>query len=198
MRSKTPKLLHEVCGRPMISWVVAAARAAGASKIVVVDAPGEPLKRARRRRRPASSSSRRSEPAMPAGCAGAHRARRDGRRARRRRAADHRATRSPSLARAQRETGAAATILTAVFEDPTGYGRVVRAADGSVEKIVETKGPGDATPEELKIKEINSRALRVLRRGAAAGARAGRQRQRPGRVLPAGRAAARCAAQGTW
>src|SRR5437588_8383801 len=39
MRSATPKLLHEVCGRPLIAWPVAAARAAGAEKIVVVDGP---------------------------------------------------------------------------------------------------------------------------------------------------------------
>ena len=35
MRSATPKLLHHVCGRPIIAWPVAAARAAGAGKIVV-------------------------------------------------------------------------------------------------------------------------------------------------------------------
>ncbi len=44
MRSSTPKLLHPICGRPMIGWVLAAARAAGAGKIVVVDAPGQPLR----------------------------------------------------------------------------------------------------------------------------------------------------------
>ena len=44
MRSRVPKLLHPLCGRPMIGWPVAAARAAGASRIVVVDAPGEPLR----------------------------------------------------------------------------------------------------------------------------------------------------------
>src|SRR5690242_15370272 len=43
MRSATPKLLHEVCGRAIIAWPVAAARAAGAAKIVVVDAPGRSL-----------------------------------------------------------------------------------------------------------------------------------------------------------
>ena len=48
MRSKLPKLLHPICGRPMIGWVVAAARDAGAAKIVVVDAPGEPLRAAPR------------------------------------------------------------------------------------------------------------------------------------------------------
>ena len=39
MRSATPKLLHEVCGRAMIAWPVAAARAAGAGKVIVVDGP---------------------------------------------------------------------------------------------------------------------------------------------------------------
>ena len=43
MRSKTPKLLHSICGRPMIGWVVGAARAAGASRIVVIDSPARPL-----------------------------------------------------------------------------------------------------------------------------------------------------------
>src|ERR1700759_2165986 len=43
MRSATPKLLHHVCGRAMIAWPVAAARAAGASKVVVVEGPDRPL-----------------------------------------------------------------------------------------------------------------------------------------------------------
>ena len=50
-------------------------------------------------------------------------------------------------------TSADATVLTAVFEDPVGYGRMVRNADGTVQKIVEQK---DATEEERKIREINS------------------------------------------
>ena len=46
MRSATPKLLHPLCGRPLINWTVEAARAAGASKVVVVDGPERPLDRA--------------------------------------------------------------------------------------------------------------------------------------------------------
>jgi bifunctional UDP-N-acetylglucosamine pyrophosphorylase/glucosamine-1-phosphate N-acetyltransferase len=49
--------------------------------------------------------------------------------------------------------GAAATVLTAVVENPTGYGRIVRAPDGSLLRIVEEK---DASGEERRIREINS------------------------------------------
>jgi len=51
------------------------------------------------------------------------------------------------------ETNAKATILTARAEDPTGYGRIVRNGDGFVEKIVEHK---DATEQERSIDEINT------------------------------------------
>jgi len=43
MRSRTPKVLHELCGRPMIAWPVAAALAAGAGRVIVVDGPQRPL-----------------------------------------------------------------------------------------------------------------------------------------------------------
>jgi bifunctional UDP-N-acetylglucosamine pyrophosphorylase/glucosamine-1-phosphate N-acetyltransferase len=51
-----------------------------------------------------------------------------------------------------RESGAAATLATAVIADPSGYGRIERDAHGSFRRIVEQK---DATPEQLKINEIN-------------------------------------------
>ena len=46
-----------------------------------------------------------------------------------------------------------ATIFTAEFDDPTGYGRIVRDEKGNVVGIVEHK---DATEEQRKIKEVNS------------------------------------------
>ncbi|MFD2611551.1 bifunctional UDP-N-acetylglucosamine diphosphorylase/glucosamine-1-phosphate N-acetyltransferase GlmU [Paenibacillus gansuensis] len=52
-----------------------------------------------------------------------------------------------------KERGAAATILTAEMARPQGYGRIIRAADGSVSKIVEQK---DCSPEEDRVKEINT------------------------------------------
>ena len=49
-------------------------------------------------------------------------------------------------------SAAGATMLTAKVSDPTGYGRVIRDADGGVAKIVEDR---DASPEELTVDEIN-------------------------------------------
>ncbi|ARK28445.1 bifunctional UDP-N-acetylglucosamine diphosphorylase/glucosamine-1-phosphate N-acetyltransferase GlmU [Halalkalibacter krulwichiae] len=49
--------------------------------------------------------------------------------------------------------GAKATILTAVAEDPTGYGRIIRNEEGLVSRIVEHK---DATEEERNVQEINT------------------------------------------
>ena len=46
-----------------------------------------------------------------------------------------------------------ATVVTAEVEDPSGYGRIIRDSKGQVRKIVEHR---DASPEELRIKEINS------------------------------------------
>ncbi len=51
--------------------------------------------------------------------------------------------------------GAAATILTTEELDPAGYGRIVRAGDGSVERIVETKHTEDVSDDDLAIREIN-------------------------------------------
>ena len=58
-----------------------------------------------------------------------------------------------SLIDDHRASGATATVLTAVLDDATGYGRIVREQGGSVSGIVEQK---DATPEQRAIREINS------------------------------------------
>lgn len=58
-----------------------------------------------------------------------------------------------ALLEAHQTDGNAVTVLTTNLTDPSGYGRVVRGADGQVTKIVEQK---DATADELEISEINS------------------------------------------
>ncbi len=58
-----------------------------------------------------------------------------------------------ALVRAHRSSDAAATLLTAVLDDPTGYGRVVRGRDDAVARVVEH---GDATDEELEVGEVNT------------------------------------------
>ena len=58
-----------------------------------------------------------------------------------------------SLVEHHRSSGAAATVLTAVMADPTGYGRVLRGRDDRVERIVEQR---DATPDELEVREVNT------------------------------------------
>lgn len=52
-----------------------------------------------------------------------------------------------------RAGGAPATLMTAVVDDPTGYGRVIRDADGGVDRIVEQK---DASDDEAAVREINA------------------------------------------
>lgn len=57
-----------------------------------------------------------------------------------------------SLLKKHRDDRNACTMLTTIVEQPGSYGRIIRDQRGSVSKIVEAK---DATPEELAIKEIN-------------------------------------------
>lgn len=57
------------------------------------------------------------------------------------------------LLQKHRSTRAGATLLTAIFDDPSGYGRIIRNSDGSLKAIVEHK---DCTPNQLTIHEINA------------------------------------------
>jgi bifunctional UDP-N-acetylglucosamine pyrophosphorylase/glucosamine-1-phosphate N-acetyltransferase len=161
MRSDTPKVLHDLCGLPMVLWPVRAALAAGAGRVVVIDSPARAI-----------------EPVLPPGvelavqpvCNGtggavaAAMGRLDGAGT----TIDGpvlvlsgdvpliSAEAIRGLAEAHAQGGAPATMVTSVLADPSGYGRVVRDEAGAVLRVVESKGEGDATPEELLIDEVNA------------------------------------------
>jgi bifunctional UDP-N-acetylglucosamine pyrophosphorylase/glucosamine-1-phosphate N-acetyltransferase len=156
MRSAVQKLLHPLCGRPIIEWLIEAAQMAGAAKVVVVDSPGRGL-----------------EPALPEGVVLAVQERPLGTADAARSAVGEIAPDdtvvvvngdapllTPESLRAlvdsHDRSGSAATIATMVLDEPSGYGRVVRAPDGTVERVVETKRPGDASELELQIREVNT------------------------------------------
>jgi bifunctional UDP-N-acetylglucosamine pyrophosphorylase / glucosamine-1-phosphate N-acetyltransferase len=160
MRSQKPKVLHELCGIPMVLWPVRAAREAGAGRVVVVDSPERALAEV-----------------LPDGVELAVQARPDGTGGA---VAAGMAVIGASgdasapvlvlsgdvplvsaeaivgLLDAHRANGAAATMATTILDDPMGYGRVVRDGDGAVQRVVETKEPGDATQAEREIREVNT------------------------------------------
>jgi bifunctional UDP-N-acetylglucosamine pyrophosphorylase/glucosamine-1-phosphate N-acetyltransferase len=156
MRSALPKVLHELCGRPMVAWPVLAARQAGAQAVVVVCSPDIDL-----------------TPALPEGTDTAVQPVADGTGGAVLAGLPHVTPGQPvvvlsgdvplvsaeaitELVNAHRAAGAAATMVTTELDDPTGYGRVVRDPQGHVERVVETKADGDATPEQLLIREVNT------------------------------------------
>jgi len=155
MRSRLPKVLHPVCGRPMIEWVIEAARRAGATRVVCVTRPGEGV------------SER-----LPEGIEVAEQLEGEGTGAAVLAARSHldpgatvlvlsgdvpliSARLLGELADRHERDAASATLLTTEELDPAGYGRIVRASDGTVERIVETKSPEGVPAEELAIREIN-------------------------------------------
>jgi len=156
MRSQTPKVLHELCGTPMVLWPVRAALQAGAGRVVVVDSPERVL-----------------EQVLPEGVELAVQPRSNGTGGAVVAAMSQIDSDAPvvvlsgdvplvsaeairGLTEAHAQSAAAATMATTILADPAGYGRVVREESGAVERVVETKRDGDATPEELEIGEVNT------------------------------------------
>ena len=156
MRSSLPKVLHPVCGRPMVAWPVLAAREAGAERVAVIVAPDRDL---------ASGLPEGTETVIQPetdGTGGAVRAAHDIVRDSETvvvLSGDHpliNAEIVSALLTTHFASGAAATVMTVELEDPAAYGRVVRDDAGDVEKIVETKNPDEVAPEVLRIAEINT------------------------------------------
>jgi bifunctional UDP-N-acetylglucosamine pyrophosphorylase/glucosamine-1-phosphate N-acetyltransferase len=156
MRSGRPKVLHLLGGQPLVRYPVALAREAGVAGTVVVVAPGaDPLRTAL-----ADLGVHFVAQPVPRGTGDAL--------LRARAAVPETATellllygdvpllRQETLAALlarHRTRRAAATVLTFVPADPTGYGRVRRGRDRRVRAIVEER---DATPAERRVRECNS------------------------------------------
>jgi bifunctional UDP-N-acetylglucosamine pyrophosphorylase / glucosamine-1-phosphate N-acetyltransferase len=156
MRSSIPKMLHPVCGRPMVAWPILAAREAGAGRVAAIVSPGRDISAG------FPGDVETVVQPEPDGTGGAIRAALplieqaetvlvlSG---------DHPLISAEDIAAlldAHSASGAAATLLTIELDDPGAYGRVVRDEVGEVERIVEAKAAGDADPEQLAIREINA------------------------------------------
>ncbi|WP_133967898.1 bifunctional UDP-N-acetylglucosamine diphosphorylase/glucosamine-1-phosphate N-acetyltransferase GlmU [Eubacterium limosum] len=154
MVSEKPKVLHEVGGKAMLNYVISASEAAGADDIaVIVGYKADIVKAAL----PENLTAIEQKEQLGTGHAvlqalpffenfngnvlvlvgDAPLVRKET---------------LEELVKAHEDGGFSATVLTAVFDDPTGYGRIVKKGDELI-KIVEHK---DATEEERNIKEINS------------------------------------------
>lgn len=155
MKSKKPKVVHEVLGRPLVRWVVEAAKAAGADKVVTVVGhmrdqviplvEGDTEVAVQTEQRGTADAVLAAKDAL-AGFDGA---------------VVVLSGDSPliepetirQMAALREEHNAAVIVLTMELENPFGYGRIVRDGAGEVARIVEQK---DASPEEAAITECNS------------------------------------------
>ncbi len=158
MKSKKPKVAHEVLGKPLVRWVVDAAHAAGVTQVATV------VGHAREQVIPLiEGDTQVVVQEVQNGTAGAVLA-----------CADAFAGFDGSLsvltgdcplikpetiarlAQVRDENNAAVVVLTMKLDDPTGYGRIIRNDAGKVTCIVEEK---DASPEQRQVREVNTGIL---------------------------------------
>lgn len=167
MKSELPKVLHEVCGRPMLSYVMDVVKRLRLQPAVVV--VGHKAQMVRRALEPGTTSVlqkqlRGTADAVKQALGTSPSRRNTGLRRGLLPASGTvvilygdtpllRRETVQALLRRHKETGALATILTAVMKDATGYGRIVRDAGGAVAGIVEEK---EADAFQKDIKEINT------------------------------------------
>ena len=158
MKNQTPKVLNQVCGRSMLGHVLAAARELEPDRLIVVTGHGR-----------SQVGAHLAEYAPDAEIVVQDRRGGTGHAVRTVieavglihgtvvvTYADTPLLRGRTLGElvaAHQSHGAAVTVLTARLDDPTGYGRIIRDADGAFTGIVEE---ADATPEQRAITEINS------------------------------------------
>lgn len=155
MKSRKPKGLHEVCGLPMLEYVLRACYGAGCTRILMVVGHGKDEivdqfghdKRIHWIEQTEQLGTGHAAKMCEAELRKQH--------------GDVfilagdgpliRAEVLQTLLRAHRDEHAAASMATAVLDDPTGYGRVVRDANGEFVEIIEQI---DATPEQREIREV--------------------------------------------
>lgn len=156
MRSDTPKVMHEILGRPMISYVVGSVQSAGINDIVLVTGFGSGLvreffkdskiKTVLQKRLLGSgdavNTARREITKFGSGnCLIVY--------------GDTPLIKGDTLKRLiekHRNSGASLTLLTAILKNPSGYGRIIRNTDGRIIKIAEED---EAKSYKKEIKEIN-------------------------------------------
>ena len=155
MKSDLYKVLHPVCGKPMVEHVIDHIRGLGISRIVTIVGHGAEMVE--------ETLGEKSEYALQQEQLGTAHAVQQAERL----IGDLdgttivvcgdtpliRSETMEALIAHHKATGAKATILTAYADDPTGYGRIIRGENGQVLRNVEQK---DATPEEQKVTEINT------------------------------------------
>jgi bifunctional UDP-N-acetylglucosamine pyrophosphorylase/glucosamine-1-phosphate N-acetyltransferase len=151
MRSRQPKVLHPLCGRPLLGYPLRLARSLGDRIVLVVPPDSEALRQAaggdvhlveQRERLGTGHAVQQAEAAGGAGTVLVL-------------PGDAPLLAAETIERLvthHRTTGAVATVLTAVVDRPHGYGRVLRQG-GRVKRIVEDR---DATDDEKKVTEINT------------------------------------------
>ena len=156
MNTKLPKVLHEVCGRPMLAYVLDACRKAGIGKIFVVVGYGKSKVMEQFKDRDDIVFVEQAEQkgtAHAVMCCKEHIAEFEGQVLIL--CGDGPLIRSETLKTlVDKHTSemSAATLATTVLDDPAGYGRIERDSYGNIQGIVEDE---DCTDEQRQIKEIN-------------------------------------------
>ncbi len=169
MKSARTKVLHPVCGRPILGWVLEAARQAGAQSLVVVTPPdavevhallgADAVAAVQPEARGTGHAVQCGLAALPEGFSGDVLVV----------SGDTPLIRGEVLRQivdTHRAHAAVATLLTVDVPATNDYGRVIRDASGAVERVVEVR---DATPDELRVTEISAGfyAFDAVRLGAA-------------------------------